>query len=206
MLAYLRCLGMLCSVVNFVCWSGQSMLSLFQVTQWWCGCQVCLKGLSNLSEVSNGCKVCLETAINTGATNWSVRAKSICGGGVTWCESSTGPVQKDSLCHSAGEGHLSWTCCCSTIVLHTIPVYRPKHTFELKNSHFACAGFQEKFDTPPLKPTKTEPSFRKLNSPPTKLHYAFSRLPPGQGVMPTNLLPVIAPRMEPSYTHMHPLA
>ena len=25
-------------------------------------------------------------------------------------------------------------------------------------------GFQKKFDTPPLKPTKTEPSFRKLNS------------------------------------------
>ena len=25
--------------------------------------------------------------------------------------------------------------------------------------------------------------------------------PPGQGVMPTNLLPVIGPRMEPSYTH-----
>ena len=35
------------------------------------------------------------------------------------------------------------------------------------------AGFQEKFDTPPLKPTKTEPSFRKLNSPPTKLCMLF---------------------------------
>ena len=38
-----------------------------------------------------------------------------------------------------------------------------------QNSNFGYAGFQEKFDTPPLKPTKTEPSFRKLNSPPTKL-------------------------------------
>ena len=55
----------------------------------------------------------------------------------------------------------------------SIPVYRPKHTFDLKNSNFACAGFQEKFDTPPLKPTKTEPSFRKLNSPPTKLRMFY---------------------------------
>ena len=40
-------------------------------------------------------------------------------------------------------------------------------------ANFGCAGFQEKFDTPPLKPTKTEPSFRKLNSPPTKLCMFF---------------------------------
>ena len=53
------------------------------------------------------------------------------------------------------------------------PVYRPKHTFDLKSSNFGYAGFQEKFDTPPLKPAKTEPSFRKLNSPPTKLHMLF---------------------------------
>ena len=33
-----------------------------------------------------------------------------------------------------------------------------------------CAGFQEKFDTPPL---KTETSYRKLNSLPTKLHMLF---------------------------------
>ena len=46
-------------------------------------------------------------------------------------------------------------------------------TFELKNSNFGYAGFQEKFDTPPLKPTKTEPSFRRLNSPPTKLGMLF---------------------------------
>ena len=36
---------------------------------------------------------------------------------------------------------------------------------------------------------------------PYKTMYVFSRSPPGQGVMPTNLLPVIAPRMEPSFTY-----
>ena len=36
MLAYLQFLGMFCLVVNFVCLLGQSMLSMFQVTQrWW---------------------------------------------------------------------------------------------------------------------------------------------------------------------------
>ena len=35
-----------------------------------------------------------------------------------------------------------------------------------------------------------EPSFRKLNSPPTKMRMLFFCSPPGQGVMPTNLLPV----------------
>ena len=43
----------------------------------------------------------------------------------------------------------------------------------LKNNNFACADFQEKFDTPPLKPTKSEPSFRKINSHPTTLHMVF---------------------------------
>ena len=57
-----------------------------------------------------------------------------------------------------------WICPGTT----SIPVYRPKHTFVLKNSNFGCASFQVKFVTPPLKPTKTEPSFRKLNSTPTK--------------------------------------
>ena len=47
-----------------------------------------------------------------------------------------------------------------------------KHTFDLKNSNFACAGFQEKFDTS-TQPTKTKPNFRKLNSPPTRLHMLF---------------------------------
>ena len=40
--------------------------------------------------------------------------------------------------------------------------------------------------------------FQKAQLTPYKTMYAFSCSPPGQGVMPTNLLPVIAPRMEPS--------
>ena len=64
---------------------------------------------------------------------------------------------------------------------------------DLKKQQFSYVGFEEKFDTPPLKPTQPEPSFRKINSPPTKL------LPPHLQV--TNLLTVTAPRMEPSYTH-----
>ena len=56
---------------------------------------------------------------------------------------------------------------------HFSSVYRPKHTFDLKSSDFGYAGFQEKFDTPPLKPTNTQPSFRKLNSPSTKLRMLF---------------------------------
>ena len=50
------------------------------------------------------------------------------------------------------------------------PVYKPKHTFDLKNSNFGCAGCA---GMPPLKPTKTETSFRKLNSLPTKLRMLF---------------------------------
>ena len=59
----------------------------------------------------------------------------------------------------------AWICPGTT----SIPVY----TFDLKNSLIGCAGFQENFDTPPLKPTKTEPGFRKLNSLPTKLCVLF---------------------------------
>ena len=58
----------------------------------------------------------------------------------------------------------------------SIPVYRPKLTFDLKNSNLAVyVGFEEKFkfDTPPLRPTKTESSFRKLNSPPNKVCMLF---------------------------------
>ena len=40
--------------------------------------------------------------------------------------------------------------------------------------------------------------FQKAQLTPYETMYAFSRSPPGQGVMPTNLLPVIAPRMEPT--------
>ena len=43
--------------------------------------------------------------------------------------------------------------------------------------------------------------FQKAQLTPYKTRYAFSRLPPGQGNMYTNLLPVIAPRMELTYTH-----
>ena len=57
--------------------------------------------------------------------------------------------------------------------MRSIPVYRLKHTFDLKNSNFGYVGFQEIFNTPSLKPTKTESSFRKLNSPPTKLGMLF---------------------------------
>ena len=48
-----------------------------------------------------------------------------------------------------------------------------KTHFYLKNSNFGCAGFEEKFDTPPLKPNKSETNFRKLNSLPTKLIMLF---------------------------------
>ena len=60
-----------------------------------------------------------------------------------------------------------WVC----LGITSIPIYRAKHTFNLKNSNFACAGFQEKFNTPPLNP---ESSSRKLNSLPTKLCMHFS--------------------------------
>ena len=48
-----------------------------------------------------------------------------------------------------------------------------QNTHLTSKSHFGYAGFQEKFDTPRLKPAKTEPSFRKLNSPPTKVRMLF---------------------------------
>ena len=44
-------------------------------------------------------------------------------------------------------------------------------------------GFQEKFDTPLLKPAKTEPCFQKSQLILYKTRYAFSCSPPGQGVM-----------------------
>ena len=89
-----------------------------------------------------------------------------------------------------------WICPATT----SIPVYKPKHIFDLKNSNFGCAGhgFQEKFDTPPLKPISP---VSESSTHPLQTTYAFSHSPQGQGVMPINLLPVIAPRMEPSYTH-----
>ena len=59
-------------------------------------------------------------------------------------------------------------------------------------------------DTPSLKPTKTEPRFIKLNSPPTKLCILFYSSPLGHEAMPTNLHPVIAPRWV--KLHTFPLA
>ena len=35
--------------------------------------------------------------------------------------------------------------------VHSIPVYRPKHTFDLKNSNFSYAGLQENFNYKPEK-------------------------------------------------------
>ena len=53
----------------------------------------------------------------------------------------------------------------------------------LKKQHFGYVGFHEKFDTlplkPKLKPTKTDPSFRKIHSSPYKTRYGW---PSGQGV------------------------
>ena len=54
-----------------------------------------------------------------------------------------------------------------------------------QKQQFGYVGFQEKFDSPPLNPSKTEPN----------------HTPPGQRVMSTDLLPVIAPRIEPGYMH-----
>ena len=42
-----------------------------------------------------------------------------------------------------------------------------------QKQQFGYVGFQETFDIPPVKPTKTESSFRKLDSPPTKLGMLF---------------------------------
>ena len=81
----------------------------------------------------------------------------------------------------------------------SILVYRPKHTSDLKNSNFGYAGFQEKFATPPPKLSQVSES---STHPLQNYRYAFFCSPPGQGVMSTNLLPVIATRMEPSYTHI----
>ena len=59
-------------------------------------------------------------------------------------------------------------------------------------------GFQEKIWHTP---SQTEPSFRKLNFILYITMYGFSYSPPAQGIMSTKILPVSAPRMEPSYTH-----
>ena len=45
----------------------------------------------------------------------------------------------------------------------------PANTHLTPKIAIGYAGFQKQFNTPPFKPAKTEPSFRKLNSLPTKL-------------------------------------
>ena len=72
-----------------------------------------------------------------------------------------------------------------------------------KQSILLYIGFQEEFDTPPLKPTKSAwAQFQQVQLTPCKTshRYTFSHSPLGQGAMSTNLLHVIAPRMEPSNT------
>ena len=68
-----------------------------------------------------------------------------------------------------------------------------------QQQYFACADFQENL----THLHSNWAQFQKAQLTPYKTMYAFSRSPPGQGVMLTNLFPVIAPRMEPSYTHFH---
>ena len=75
--------------------------------------------------------------------------------------------------------------------------------FNLKINNFDSSGIQEKFNTPPLKPNQNWAQLQKPQLTPYKTLYAFFRSPSGQGVMPTNLLPVIVPRIEPICTHSH---
>ena len=58
-----------------------------------------------------------------------------------------------------------------------------KHTFNFQKQQF---GFHGKFNTLALKPTETEPSFRKLNSSPTKLGMLFPAHLQAREVMSTN--------------------
>ena len=59
---------------------------------------------------------------------------------------------------------LSWDHCSSSL--------QAKHTFDQKISNLPLLSFI-KFDTPQVKTTKTESSFRKFNSSPTKLGMLF---------------------------------
>ena len=88
-----------------------------------------------------------------------------------------------------------WICPGNT----SIPVYRLKHTFDFKNSNLAMLAFK-KNSTPLYQ--KWAP-FHKSQLTLYKTRYAFFCSPLGQGVMPTNLLPLMAPWMEPSYMHAH---
>ena len=86
----------------------------------------------------------------------------------------------------------------------SIPVYGPKHTFDLKNSNFGYAGFQEKIDTPPLK--SMQPKLRPVLESSTLTHplqnyVCFLPLTTRPGSYAHKPTPCIAPRMDPSYTH-----
>ena len=82
----------------------------------------------------------------------------------------------------------------------SIPVYKPKHKFDLKKSNLAVLAFKKNSthlhsNQPKLKPV-SESSTHSLRN-----YVCFFPLTSRPGsYMPTNLLPVIAPRMEPSYT------
>ena len=74
--------------------------------------------------------------------------------------------------------------------------YRSKQTFDLKNNNL-------RKDWHTLTQTNQNwVQFQKAQLTPYIASCAFSHSPPGQGVMFTNLLPVIATRMEP-HSHLH---
>ena len=80
-----------------------------------------------------------------------------------------------------------WICLGTT----SMQVNHSKLIIDLKNGNLAELAFKKNLTNPPLKPTKTEPSFMQKDS----------CSPLGQRVMSANLLFVLAPRMESSYTH-----
>ena len=65
--------------------------------------------------------------------------------------------------------------------------YSPKLTAALKNRGLATLGFQKKFHTHQLKPTKAKGTFQKVNLPPCKTRDAFPRSPLGYRVLATHL-------------------
>ena len=74
---------------------------------------------------------------------------------------------------------------------------------DLKISTLGYVGFQDKFDTPPLKPTKTEPSFRKVNSPHIKLCMHFPTHLYARVVCPQTYSLSLPIEWSQSYTHSH---
>ena len=74
---------------------------------------------------------------------------------------------------------LSWEHCNSSLQAKT-------HICPQKKKHLASLAFN-KFDTSPTQTNQTEPSFRKLNSSPTKLSMLFLTHLQGKGLTFTNL-------------------